>query len=147
MSVLIITSTVSVNSCLTVLVDREIRLQQYIDSILFYLNAKVIDKIVVCDNSGFDYSELKFLSELACSNNKQIEFLNFKGSVNQIQEKGKGFGEGEIMKYILTNSKLFFEEEGSFLKVTGRLKVVNIDWVVKYLNPNINYFNAVNLNP
>jgi len=147
MSILIITSTVNVNSFLTVLVDPKIRLEQYVDSIAFYLNAKVIDKIVVCDNSEFDYSELKHLSELACANNKEIEFLNFKGSVNQIQAKGKGFGEGEIMNYVLTHSKLFLKEEGSFFKVTGRLKVVNIDWVVKYLNPNVNYFNPVNLNP
>ena len=46
MSLLIITSTVNVNSCLTVLVDPEIRLQQYITSILFYIKAKNIDSII-----------------------------------------------------------------------------------------------------
>ena len=38
MSVLILTSTVNVNSFMTVVVDPKIRLQQYLDSIHFYLD-------------------------------------------------------------------------------------------------------------
>lgn len=147
MSVLIITSTVNVNSCLTVLLNPEIRLEQYVDSILFYLESPKIKKIIVCDNSGFDYSSIKSIVELAIRNNKQIEFLNFKGSINKIQEFGKGFGEGEIISFVFNNSKLLLLKEVSFLKVTGRLKILNIDRILEHLEPNVNYFNAVNLNP
>lgn len=145
-NLLIITSTVNVNSCLTVLTDPKIRLQQYIDSILFYLNSKKIDKIIICDNSGFDYSVVDKLNKIAIGNNKMIEFLNFHGSIKKIKEFGKGFGEGEIMNYIFANSK-FIQNETSFFKVTGRIKVLNIDSVVRKTDKNINYFQRIGLNP
>ena len=86
MSVLIITSTVSVSSCLTVLLNPEIRLKQYVDSVLFYLSSKRINRIIVCDNSSFDYSQIKIISDHAVLNNKQIELLNFEGDVSKIQD-------------------------------------------------------------
>ena len=147
MSLLIITSTVNVNSCLTVLIDPKVRLEQYIDSILFYLKSKVIDKIIVCDNSGFDYSGITEIYEQSNKNSKIIEFLNFQGTVNKIQKYGKGFGEGEIMSFVFNNSKLITHEELSFLKVTGRLKILNVDTILESVKPNTNYFQAVNLNP
>ena len=147
MSVLIITSTVNVNSNLTVLVNPKIRLEQYVESILFYLNSKKIDKIIICDNSLFDYSNVEVICKLAVKNNKIIEFLNFKGSTIKIQELGKGYGEGEIMSFIFINSKLIKQEEFSFLKVTGRLKLLNIDSILEFCKPNINYFQPTSLNP
>lgn len=147
MSVLIITSTVSVNSCLTVLVDPEVRQQQYIDSIFFYLNSKKINKIIVCDNSGFDYSKIGAIKEYAIKNNKIIEFLNFVGSADKILEFGKGYGEGEIMAFVFKHSKLIQQDEISFLKVTGRLKLVNIDSVLRFFEPDVNYFQPTSLNP
>lgn len=147
MSLLIITSSVTVNSCLTVLVDPKIRLEQYIDSILFYLNSKKVKKIIVCDNSGFDYSEIQKIVELAAVNNKQIEFLSFYGTTDKIQECGKGYGEGEIISFVFSNSKIIAQGDVAFLKVTGRLKILNIDEVVHHLKSNVTYFNAVNLNP
>ncbi|OGS71673.1 MAG: hypothetical protein A3F91_12465 [Flavobacteria bacterium RIFCSPLOWO2_12_FULL_35_11] len=147
MSVLIITSTVNVNSCLTVLVNPKIRLEQYVNSILFYLNSKKIDKLIVCDNSSFDYSAIEVINKLAVKNNKKIEFLNFNGSANKIQEFGKGYGEGEIMSFIFMNSELIRQEEFSFLKVTGRLKVLNIDSILNFCEPNINYYQPTSLNP
>jgi hypothetical protein len=147
MSVLILTSTVNVNSFMTVVVDPKIRLQQYLDSIHFYLDSKNIKKIIVCDNSGFDYSLITTLVEHAVKKNKIIEFLYFKGTLDKIQEFGKGFGEGEIMSFVFKNSKLINQEENTFLKVTGRLKIINIDSVVKSLKSNLTYFQPVNLNP
>lgn len=147
MSLLIITSTVNVNSGLTVLVDPQIRLQQYIESILFYLNSSKVDKIIVCDNSGFNYSNIRIIDETASRNNKKIEFLSFKGNTNMIREFGKGFGEGEIISYAFNHSKLMVQDEASFIKVTGRLRILNLDKILKELKQEKNYFNTVNLNP
>nr|WP_315198941.1 hypothetical protein [uncultured Flavobacterium sp.] len=146
LNLLIITSTVSVNSCLTVLIDPKIRLQQYVDSILFYLNSKKIDRIIVCDNSGFDYSVVDKINAKAISNNKLIEFLNFHGSEKKIKEFGKGFGEGEIMNYVFANSK-FIQNETSFYKVTGRIQVLNIDSVIRKVDASVNYFQMIGINP
>ncbi|MFA9186501.1 hypothetical protein [Flavobacterium magnesitis] len=147
MSVLIITSTVNVNSCLTVLVDAGVRLKQYVDSVLFYLQSKKIDKIIICDNSLFDYSEIKVINDQALLNGKKIEFLNFEGDIKKIQEFGKGYGEGEIVQYVFKNSKLIREDEDCFLKVTGRLKLSNVDSILNYFKPKCNYFQPAILNP
>lgn len=146
MSVLIITSTVNVNSCLTVLIDPEVRLKQYIDSVLFYLQSKRINKIIMCDNSLFDYSQIKVINDQAVLSGKKIEFLNFEGDLNKIQEFGKGYGEGEILQYVFKNSILIREDEYCFLKVTGRLKLSNVDSILNYFQPEENYFQPAILN-
>jgi hypothetical protein len=147
MSILIITSTVYVNSLQTVLTDPNIRLQQYIDSIIYYLNTKNIKKIIVCDNSGFDYSKITSINEKIKKSDKELELLNFQGNTECIKEFGKGYGEGEIMRFIFKNSKLIQGEEISFIKITGRLQIKNIDLVLQFLNPKSEYFQPVNLNP
>lgn len=147
MSVLILTSTVHINSLMTVVVDPKIRLQQYIDSIHFYMDSKAIQKIIVCDNSGFDYTSISALQEHADQSDKAIEFLHFQGTLDKIQEFGKGFGEGEIMTFVFKHSSLIREQESAFIKVTGRLKILNIDAVLAKMNDDFNYFQPVNLNP
>jgi len=147
MSILIITSTVNVNSNLTYLIDAKTRLKQYVDSIDYYLSSTLITKIIICDNSGFDYSDNIALIEIAKKNNKQIEFLAFHGNKTEIKNLGKGFGEGEIMSHVFSKSKLIKQEDISFFKVTGRLKILNIDKILASVKSNDNYFNRVNLNP
>ena len=146
-SCLIITSTVTVNSLQTVLVDQEIRLKQYIDSILFYLKSKNISKIIVCDNSGFDYSAVPLIIKSVAKSSKEVEFLNFTGNLEKIREYGKGYGEGEIMQHIFNNSLLIKGREAVFTKVTGRLKITNIDLILSILRSDKSYFQPVNLNP
>src|SRR5579864_4618510 len=124
-STLIITSTVYVNSDMTILVDPAVREQQYLDSILYYLKSPHLAAIVVCDNSGFDFSADSRLTEAAAQSGKQIEFLRFSGDKKEIAAKGKGYGEGQMMAYIFAESRLLKEAGASFFKVTGRLLVLN----------------------
>jgi hypothetical protein len=144
--VLIITSTVYVNSSLTLLVDPEVRVKQYVESILFYLNSASIESIVVCDNSGFDYADVESIRTLALAKGKDIECLFFKGDSETIFKLGKGFGEGEIMNFIFKHSKLL-PLCNAFYKVTGRIKVKNIDLMIDYVQPNVNYFQKIRINP
>jgi len=132
MSLLIITSTVNVNSCLTVLVDPEIRLQQYISSILFYIKIKNLESIIVCDNSGHDYSKINSLIALAEKYSKKIEFLSFTSDHKNTMRYGKGYGEGEIMEFVVKNSVLYKNKENSFFKVTGRIIIPNIEAVIRF---------------
>jgi hypothetical protein len=143
----IITSTVYVNSDFIVLTDPNVRMEQYVDSIMFYLNSKTISNIIVCDNSGFDfYRHASLFHTIANKERKQIEFLSFVGDGKCIMEKGKGYGEGEIMRYTLSNSKLIHNCD-SFLKITGRIKVQNIDSVLRHIVPGNVYFQNVGTNP
>lgn len=140
-TLLIITSSVFVSSPLTKITDPKEREKQYINSILFYLNETNINKIVICDNSGFEYSYLK-LGIIAQQQNKKIELLSFKGDAYSIEKLGKGYGEGEIMKFILKNSRLL-KDKDFFFKVTGRIIIKNINQIIKSINPSLNYFQTI----
>jgi hypothetical protein len=146
MSALVITSTVYVNSNLTVLTDPEVRIRQYIDSILFYLNSKQISDIIVCDNSGYDYSTWSELRAKATAMGKGMETLGFIGDAPMIRQKGKGFGEGEIMSYVMANSEIIKGSE-DFYKITGRLLLMNIDSLIAKVKPEYLYFQRLGLNP
>ncbi|EOR94022.1 hypothetical protein ADIARSV_2856 [Arcticibacter svalbardensis MN12-7] len=143
---IIITSTIYVNSNFTVLTDPSLRQQQYVDSIRWYLSVRTIDSIIVCDNSGFDYSLILELQDMADRNGKNIEFLNFRGDVERISTLGKGYGEGEIMRYLFSESRLLSYHE-SFYKVTGRVKVLNLERLVDNVKHDDICFQQIRINP
>ena len=115
------------------------RLEQYINSIKFYIKHTKIKKIVFCDNSNyrFDTKEIFLLAE---KYEKTVEIIHFLGDCEKIAERGKGYGEGEIIKYALKNSNLL-EKAYAFIKVTGRIKILNIDDIKNSININKIYFN------
>ena len=127
----------------TKLQNPQYRLQQYIDCLKFYIMETDIKQIVLCDNSAYDFQK-KELFLLAEKNNKELEILQFVGDKNGIDNQGKGYGEGEIVKYALRNSYLL-KKADFFIKVTGRIRITNIDTIVRKLKPDNMYFNK-NLN-
>lgn len=139
---LIITSSVHVSAPYTHLRDPAQREAQYLDAIGFYVRDSPLRRIIVCDNTGYDYP--KSLETLARSCNKEIELLSFQGNSALIAEYGKGYGEGEILEFVLARSTLIAEAEG-FLKITGRLKVVNIARVWGRMDHRKNYFMPIAL--
>jgi hypothetical protein len=143
---MIITSSVYVNSDLTVLKDPDVREAQYVDSILFYIRSKAIRNIVVCDNSGFDHAKNERLAAEAKKYGKDIEFLSFVGDKDKIKSQGKGYGEGQIMEYTFRASRLLGKEE-NFFKVTGRVIVLNIDRIASRVKPGHTYFQKMTMNP
>lgn len=113
----------------TSIVDINKRLLQYVNSIDYAItHYKSISKLVFCENTDFihDYTSLK---EKALKNGKELEIISFRGDYHNIQLKGKGFGEGEIIEYALTKSEILRHCD-SFYKLTGRLIVKNMDKIV-----------------
>lgn len=139
---LIVTSSVYVNTRRTVLRDAGERERQYIDALTFFIRATPFLRIVVCDNSGYVYPAA--LVQLAASCRKRLEVLGFTGDREAMDRYGKGYGEGEIMAYTLANSRLLPEAEG-FLKVTGRLKVINTEKLLRKADHRQTYFMPVSL--
>lgn len=123
------------------LTDSEERKKQYISSIRYYIENTKIQKIIYCDNSGTD--EDSNIKEMAIKKGKRLEWLSFTSDVTKVRKQGKGFGEGEIMKFIFSNS-LLIRECKSFAKVTGRLIVKNIDAVIFTSSINHIYCDIVN---
>lgn len=110
----------------TSITNQDIRLQSYIDALEFYTN-KINCPIVFVENSGVDISNF-------IENKENIEFITFKGN-NFDKKKGKGYGEGEIIKYAFQNSKILKECNNKLIiKITGRHIVNNIRTILQIDN-------------
>lgn len=126
--VILLTACVNPNGMvLTQLKDSSTRLEQYLSSIHFFLK-KVNCKIVVVENSNFDFSPY-FTKEIE---EKKIECLHFDGNTYD-KFIGKGYGEACIIEYALSNS-YFIKNTTAIIKITGRFKIDNIRTVVKLCN-------------
>ena len=141
---LIITGTIVPNDniyCLN-LKNSEERLRQYLNSLEFYINNSQLNNIVFCDNSNTFVKKIASLEKLARKQNKNFEYLFFQGNQENILKKGKGYGEGEIIEYVLEHSNLI-KRSTVLVKVTGRLIVKNINLILFLIHKNQNYFDVV----
>lgn len=121
--------------------EPKIRYDQYVDSIVFYIEHTEVKKIVFCESSNYLDFEYEKILKLAKGKNKEFEWLTFQGDNKRIETKGKGYGEGEIIKYALNKSNLLCKAN-AFAKVTGRLKIKNLDEIMRKIKWKNNYFNA-----
>jgi len=109
--------------------DVEIRKQQYITSINWYLS-NTNYKIVFCENSGTDIS-----CEFSHISDERLELLTFTSSSNTI-DSSKSYKEMEILEYAYHHSRLIKYGE-LFVKITGRLMYINIVPTIDYLTRKI----------
>lgn len=95
----------------------EDRMRMYVDAVDFYVSKGL--KVVFAENSG------QVNSVRAVMLHKNVEWLDVSGSEYD-QTRGKGYNETILIKKAIEQSRLI-QESGCFFKVTGRLKVLNID--------------------
>lgn len=107
------------------------RLKQYLESIKFFILHSCITNIVFCDNSNSEIDEQILL--LAKENGKNLEWLSFKGNDEAVVKFGKGYGEGEIIEYVMNNSNIMRKCD-YIIKITGRMIVKNIDFLIRTAN-------------
>lgn len=117
----------------TKVTDPEIRKEQYVTALRFYLKHTHYP-VVFCENSGNDLSPV-FPEEISSG---RLEVLTFAG--NKHKEKGKGFGECEIIGHALQHSQIIRQCLGQskvthtdllVVKITGRLIIKNIEDIIK----------------
>ncbi len=132
LKIVVLTGTIEVSYGHANVIIRDVneRLQQYIKNIERLILYSHFDIIVFSENSNYAYN-YNYLIELAGKNNKQLEILSFMGSNNLIQLLGKGYGEGEILKYALDKSVYLQDDQTSFYKLTGRIFVKNINRILE----------------
>lgn len=126
-----------------VLRNEEERLKQYEESIRCTLCSRAFARVVFCENSHYGTERLSNLTAVAEENGVELELLSFQGNEEKACLHGKGYGEGEIMEYAFSHSKLI-ETEDYFVKITGRLRVNNIKDIVNRMNRQRTYFNIPN---
>lgn len=114
------------------LIDSKEREREYIESIEYFIKRTDIQKIVYCDNSGYDLDCSKLI-EIAKTSHKQFEYIQFEGNLKKTIERGKGYGEGEMMEYAISHSKILNSNDFIF-KITGRLIVKNFNEIIDKIN-------------
>jgi hypothetical protein len=102
--------------------DPSMRMMHTIESISEWLKIDPHIQIVICDGSGFDFSETVKVNFPVAN----IECIFFNYDAEQIKRHGKGYGEGEIIRYAIEHSRLMKESE-VFIKCTAKLWVANFN--------------------
>ncbi len=111
------------------LIDTEQRVHFTLESIGKWIGLCPDLRLVLCDGSGYDFSKIvqtKFPGS-------QIECLSFENDKERVHLYGKGYGEGEIIKYALSHSA-FLQEADWFAKCTGKLWVDNFSSCLREWN-------------
>lgn len=124
--ILLLTGCINPNGmAYTTLSNQEERKMQYVLALRYYLSMTKYS-IVFAENSGTDISNL-FRSEITSG---RMECISFSGNKNK--ERGKGYGECEIIQYALDNSRLInSDKDQRIVKITGRLIVKNISAIIR----------------
>ena len=105
------------------------REKMYVETVRFYLDTICRDprqKIVFCDNSGWDLTSLR---TKVGRPSDAVEWLSLDPNDFDIS-RGKGYNEMILMSQAVERSK-FIREAGAFFKVTGRYPVYNLGYLVK----------------
>jgi hypothetical protein len=138
MTTLLATASVVCNDPNTVLKSSELRRAQYIAACYWWMCTNEVDKFIVCENTNDKLLGLE-LNHMAENNRVEFEYITFLGNTGNISRYGKGYGEGEIIKYALENSLMIKTSQG-FYKISGRLTVENFHKINRKVKCNLNYF-------
>lgn len=117
--ILLTSSAIAMDSSVA-LKSQEMRIFHTLESIRKWSDISPNGQFVICDGSGFDFSPL-LKTHFPALNIESIHFMNDAGLV---KKHGKGYGEGEIIRYALANS-VFLQESDWFAKCTAKLWVKN----------------------
>lgn len=130
---ILLTSSVIAMDQTVHLKDEKLRIFHTLESIKKWLDISPKNKYVLCDGSGFDFS-LLVAKNFPGAN---IECIFFNNDPALIEIHGKGFGEGEIIRYALAHSNTLDESQW-FAKCTAKLWVDNFlectkEWNKRFL--------------
>lgn len=130
-NIILLTSTIQPkpNQPDLLLVDPQIRLQDYTRALKFYseqLKNGVVQKIVFVDNSSYDLAELQ-----KQFGHPDIEFISFYG-LDYDESYHRGYGEFQLIDYAFLNSQVLshLDDESVVWKISGRYIVKNLACVV-----------------
>lgn len=126
---ILLTSSVIAHDTGVALTNPELRAQLALDSVREWLRVAPGTRLVLCDGSGFDFSP--YVHEEFPS--ADIECIAFTNNIADVQHQGRGFGEGEIVRYALAHSR-FINDAQCFAKCTSKLWVENYTACMRHWN-------------
>lgn len=117
---ILLTSSVIVHDTGVALTNQDERVRLTLESVHEWLKIDTNLRIVLCDGSGFNFTT----TVRAQFPEAHIECLYFDNDVQQVRQHGRGYGEGEIVRYALAHSRLI-SEAGCFGKCSSKLWIKN----------------------
>lgn len=117
---ILITSSITPHDKAVRLADPQQRLFHAIESITNWIRLAPHARIVLCDGSNFDFRPIVRKQFPTTS----IECLFFQNDYSKIMTYGRGYGEGEIIKFALIHSN-YLRDSDAFTKCTSKLWVDN----------------------
>ena len=117
---ILITSSITPHDKSVKLADPQQRLFHAIESITQWIRVAPGSSFVLCDGSNFDFQPIvreRFP-------NTEIESLSFENDQAKIITQGRGYGEGEIVRFALNHSALLRTSD-AFAKCSSKLWVEN----------------------
>lgn len=117
---LLLTSSVVAHDKSVRLTNTDERVRLAMESIAKWLKINPTLRIVLCDGSSFDFSNMVH-HEFPKAH---IECLPFENDQESVRHFGRGYGEGEIVRYAINHSK-FITQAGCFAKCSSKLWVEN----------------------
>lgn len=118
----LLTSSIIAHDTRVALTNTSDRLAHALESVDHWLALHPRIKLVLCDGSDFD-----FAAPIAQSHpDADVECISFANDQEAVLEHGRGFGEGEIVRYAINHSRLIIEA-GAFAKCTSKLWVSNYE--------------------
>ena len=129
----LLTSSVVAHDTRVSLTDTSERIDFAMESIEQWLSLYPKIHLVLCDGSNFDFGT----AVTKRFPHAKIECIFFDNDQDAVRTQGRGFGEGEIIRYAIDHSRLI-QQAGAFAKCTSKLWVRNYaecltDWNDKFL--------------
>ena len=118
----LLTSSVIAHDTRVALTNTEERLEFALESVAQWLKLYPQINLVLCDGSNFDFSRVVAQRFPMAS----IECVFFENDQNAVRQYGRGYGEGEIVRFAIAHSRLI-RRAGAFAKCTSKLWVRNYD--------------------
>lgn len=128
---LLVCSAIIVDAPNTKLTSPTIRVNLLIEALINWRKLQPTLNIVLCDGSGYDLSLA--LKANGLGDESITETLFFYSDTQRVRERGKGFGEGQIIEHAINTSKII-KNAGGFMKCTAKLWVPNFSICLKTFN-------------
>jgi hypothetical protein len=125
----LLTSSVIAHDTGVALSDTNERTRLAMESIAQWLKIDASLHLVLCDGSNFDFSDLVKTAFPAA----HIECLHFENPQSLVKLHGRGYGEGEIVRYAVNHSR-YIAQADCFAKCTSKLWVENYTQCIQYWN-------------
>lgn len=125
--------------------DAGLRLRDYATALEFWLTGqRSMRDIVFVDNSGHPLDALQAVVDRHRPAGKRVELLSFR-TEGYSAARGRSYGELDIMRTALDRSALL-REATHFAKVTGRVRIANIDAIAGAAAPDFDVVGRLSQN-